>query len=130
MWESGLTFPVVFDSQAEIYTQADLSFSTLSHLDDIGLISFNNISPYNVTAIADKGALRYFGRTLVYERPPTRTTLNLGHAIFTNIGKELALLCGAEPVDGFFEYALKQWQAEGFKLLEVPQQFKSAMGVT
>jgi len=42
--------------------------------------------------------------------------LNIGSAIFTATGQQFINICGAKPVDGFFDYAIERWAKEGLTL--------------
>ena len=46
VWMIGTPTPLIFDSQNEIYTNNGINFSSLKHLDAIGLISFESLSGY------------------------------------------------------------------------------------
>src|SRR5437868_4326288 len=45
-WEIGNVVPLVFDVQADIYNRSGITFASLSHLESIGLIQFNNIGGF------------------------------------------------------------------------------------
>jgi hypothetical protein len=45
-WGVGNIIPLIFDSREQIYNNQGINFSTLSHLDDIGLVSFNHLSGF------------------------------------------------------------------------------------
>ena len=45
-WTIGDVVPLVFDVQAEIYNKYGINFNTLSHLESIGLVQFNNLSGF------------------------------------------------------------------------------------
>jgi hypothetical protein len=42
-------------------------------------------------------------------------SFDVGQALFTRSGKEIASLVESEAVDGFFEYVVARWQAWGIK---------------
>ena len=110
-WGVGDVMPLVFDAQAEIYNRFGLNFDTLSHLESIGLVQFNNITGFNLQKLPKSVAVVYYGRILILEmQNETDNMLELGHVLLTKIGKELAPICGSKPVDGFWEYVLERWQ--------------------
>jgi hypothetical protein len=45
-WGVGNIIPLIFDSREQIYNNQGINYSTLSHLDDIGLVSFNHLSGF------------------------------------------------------------------------------------
>ena len=40
-------------------------------------------------------------------------TLDVGKVLLTHAGQELATLCGAKPVEGFFEFVCERWRGQG-----------------
>lgn len=63
-WEIGNVVPLVFDTRAEIYNQKEISFSSLSHLESLGLIQFNNIAGFSELGIPKVATVLYYGRNL------------------------------------------------------------------
>lgn len=115
-WNIGTPVPLVFDSQNKIYTRNDITFSSLKHLDAIGLISFESLSGYVRKGFAKKTAVAYGVRVTVLEFPnDEKNDLNIGHAMFTDVGLQLAQFCQSEIVDGFYEYAMAEWLKNGVK---------------
>ena len=112
-WEIEELYPLIFDADDSIYGAGGIHFEALVHLDAIGLISFGQ-------ATFTKGRLprlivaKYYGTpvTIQFKRPDNNE-LVVGHALLTRIGLELARICGAQPVDGFLDYAIQQWRKEG-----------------
>ena len=45
-WQIGNIVPLVFDAQAEIYNRCGINFSSLSHLDSIGLVQFDSLAGF------------------------------------------------------------------------------------
>ena len=110
-WKIGDVVPLVFDAQAEIYNRFGINFGTLSHLESIGLIQFNNITGYNLQKLPKTVGVFYYGKILILEmQNETDNMLKIGHVLLTKIGKELAPICGSKPMDGFWEYVLEKWQ--------------------
>ena len=110
-WMIGGVVPLVFDARSKIYNDAGLNFSSLSHLESIGLIQFNNLTGYSQLQLPKNFAVIYYGRLLSLEMPnDADNTLELGHVLLTKIGQELAPICGSKPVDGFWEYVMDKWK--------------------
>ena len=40
----------------------------------------------------------------------------IGYVLLTNSGYELARICNPKPVDGFLDYVLENWKAQGLKV--------------
>jgi hypothetical protein len=113
VWEVGDDLiPLIFDQTKRIYLQHGVGFVTLSHLDDIGLISFGTLE-FTRRHLGMSFVARYYGSRLTMElKESGDSELGIGHVILTKTGSELARICGAEPVDGFLEYVIKQWEKE------------------
>lgn len=115
-WEIGGLFPVIFDYQASIYIDHGINFGTLSHLDDIGVISFQSAG-LRKTKLPQNIVIKYYGTPLNIEfKKPADNELKIGSAIFTATGRQFISICGAKPVDGFFDYTIERWAKEGLTL--------------
>lgn len=111
-WQIGNVVPLIFDVNAEIYSKNQINFGVLSHLESIGLIQFNSLSGFRRLELPKKFHVFYYGQPLLLEMPKdTGNELQLGHALLTRIGQELAPICGSAPVDGFMEYVREKWKA-------------------
>ncbi len=110
-WIFGKFTPLIFDSQAPIYNDKGINFSTLSHLDSIGLIQFSDLSGFNRQALPKTFAVSYYGQSLplVMENEKDNK-LATGKVLLTQVGHELASVCQAEGVDGFVDYVKEQWK--------------------
>ena len=70
LWHSdGRPIPLVFDVEATIYTSRRINFASLSHLEDVGLVKFNNLTGFFVQGIGKECQLHYYGRGLMLEMP-------------------------------------------------------------
>ena len=102
--------PLVFDIQADIYNKHGITFDTLSHLEVIGLIQFNAFG-FGADECPKRFAVYYHGKPLSLEMPKvTNNELDIGKAVLTKIGQELAPICGSKPIEGFYEYVKEQWK--------------------
>ncbi len=110
-WKIGNIIPLVFDAHAEIYNRSRINFSSLGHLESIGLIQFNSLAGYLQKKLAKKLGVLYYGRALLLEMPKDADNeLDIGTVLLTRIGQELAPICGGRPVEGFWEYVKDQWK--------------------
>jgi len=113
-WEIGNMIPLILDHQASIYVDHGVSFITLSHLDDIGLISFEPLAGFRSTDLPQAIVIKYYGTPLYIKlKKPANNELEIGHTIFTSTGHQLARICGAKPIDGFLDYVIERWTKEG-----------------
>lgn len=110
-WRIGGVVPLVFDQEAEIYDKYGINFSTLSHLESIGLVRFDHFAGFLINEAPKKSAVSYYGRELILEIPSdTDNKIDIGKVLLTKVGQELAPICGSKPVDGFWEYVKDQWK--------------------
>ena len=123
-FEIGNFVPVVFDYKASIYVEKGINFGTLSHLDDIGLISFESIgfTKYN---LPEAVVITYYGAPLYIKfKKPADNELKIGCSILTKTGHQLARICGAEPIDGFVDYVIEHWAKQGLTVSSPLQKKK------
>ena len=110
-WTIGDVVPLVFDSEAEIYNKHGVNFSTLIHLESIGLIQFNNLSGFAKRGLPKTCSVFYYGKWLTLEMPKDAdNTLEIGKTLLTKIGQELAPICGSKSMEGFRDYVMDKWK--------------------
>ncbi len=115
-WMIGDLTALVFDSQAEIYNKNGINFSSLTHLDDIGLIKFNYASAFKRQNLPKYWSVFYYGRPTIIEFQNDENNLDIGKVILTQAGKELAAICGSERSEGFYDYVIERWFRKGYIL--------------
>lgn len=111
IWMVGDLKPLVFDEQAEIYKRYGINFTSLNHLDSIGLIQFSPSSGVARYELPKRFFVSYHGKPLFLEMPKNNgNKLGVGKVLLSRTGQELAPICGSKPVDGFWEYVQEQWK--------------------
>lgn len=115
-WMVGDLTPLIFDEQNEIYNCMGINFPSLTHLDDIGLISFNNLSGFEKRGFGKYATIFYYGRAINIEFPQDSNVFPLGKILLTRAGQELAPICGSTPSDDYFSHVLTEWQKRGYIL--------------
>ena len=124
-WMAGDLMPLVFDEAEDIYKSCGINFGSLTHLDDIGLISFEPLAGFLKTGFLKSCVIYYYGKAVRVEFINEKDNqLMTGKVLLTRTGKQLASICGSKPVDGFVEYVVEKWSKEGF-LLSSPYPQKS-----
>jgi hypothetical protein len=116
IWTFGPTnlVPLIFDPKAKIYMDLGLTFVSLTHLNDLGLINFNSIMGISNNGLPQKVLVWYYGNPVGLHFPkPEKNTLNFGHAMLTKAGHQLAPICASKPGVGFLEYVLEVWNKQG-----------------
>lgn len=113
VWQPAESDPLllIFDYNAEIYTDHGIGFDSLQHLENIGLIK--QIFPLKGLALTNLPkycTLTYHGQPLVLElSKDADNEIRVGYVMFTSTGRELASICTSQPVEGFWEYVRAQW---------------------
>jgi hypothetical protein len=108
-WMVGEPVPLVFEHSDEIYKKNGISFSDLKHLDSIGLISFESNSGYRSFGLGEKYIIFYFGLPTLLEFTKEKDNeFQIGKTLFTQAGKELVSICGAQKNQEFYEYAVEK----------------------
>ncbi|MBI3414745.1 MAG: DUF2806 domain-containing protein [Verrucomicrobia bacterium] len=103
--------PIVFDVRDKIYSSHGIDFSGLVHLESIGLIKFNNINKFIRKRLPKRAEVFYYGKPLLLEfRFDSENQLEIGSTILTKIGQELAPICDAKPVEGFWDSVTERWK--------------------
>lgn len=113
-WFVGDIVPMIFESKDEIFTKNGINFSTLKHLDSIGLISFASVSGYKRIGFDKFTQIFYFGTPVVIEfNKDSDNEIQLGKALLTQTGQELASICGAQKNNDFYEYVVAKLHTQG-----------------
>ena len=109
-------FPLIYDVNHSIYTDHGINFMAISHLENLGLIHFDNLAGYVRKGLGQKGFVYYFDNKVWIEfQKPENNELQLGHVLLTQTGQQLAPICGAQPRDGFVDYVKEKWKGLGYK---------------
>jgi hypothetical protein len=107
----GATIPFIYDANEEVYQQRGLNFESLTHLDNIGLITFDNITGFVMNSSEPEVVLDYYGTKtrLRLEVVEEKRRLDIGKAILTEAGKELFSATMAKPLAGFLDSLDSRW---------------------
>ena len=110
-WIFGDFTPLIFNAQDPIYNDNGINFSTLSHLDNIGLIQFNSLSGFSRQGLPKTFTVSYCGQVVPLEMKNEKDNkVTIGKVLLTQVGRELATVCQAQGVDGFVDYVKEQWK--------------------
>ncbi len=118
-WFSGSTIvlPLIYDEKKSIYNDVGINFNALTHLDDIGLISFNSFGGYKRLGFPKQIIINYFGQPTIIEfKKEENNELETGKVLLSKIGQQLAPICGSKPIDGFKDYVIDLWIKKGLIL--------------
>ena len=112
-WDIGGLVPFIYlghpdFSFPDIYEKNQINERGLSDLESIGLIQLTD-GRFEVRVPRKRAS--YFDRQVSLRlRDSDKIVLPIGRVRLTKVGKELAPICGAEPVEGFFESCITNWK--------------------
>ncbi len=116
-WFIGDVVPLIFDVKDPIYNDKGINFNSLTHLDDIGLISFNNISGFKRIGFPKQITIFYYGTPLNLEfQKEDGNEIETGRVLLTKTGQQLSNISGSKPVDGFVHFVIERWAKKGIVL--------------
>jgi hypothetical protein len=79
-------------------------------MDSIGLVQFNNLSGFVRKSLPKTFTVSYCGQPLSLTMPNEKDNeLNIGRVLLTRVGSELASVCQAPGIEGFFDYVKSRW---------------------
>ena len=104
----------IYGGEKSIYNRNGISFSTLTHLDNIGIINFG-AGGFSRGGFPKVITIAYYGTLITIEFPNMdNNTFDIGFVLLTEAGRELALICGSSRSDEFLEFTLTKWQELGY----------------
>lgn len=112
----GLT-PIIHDLENKCFKEAGLKFVSFLHLASLSLIEFKDDSGYSVKDVSKCSAF-YFGRRHLISLAEGKTYLELGHALLTTTGKELAPIAGSEAMETYRTSVVEKWRKEGWTVVD------------
>ncbi len=114
-WMIGNVTPLVFDVQEKIYNAHGIDFSSLIHLESLGLIQFNHLAGFRRLGLPKQFAIFYYGKAVKLSLAKDENNeLEIGHILLTQAGQELAPICGSRPVPEFLSFVIDRWKAAGY----------------
>ncbi len=127
-WMIGQLTPLVYELDADVYAHFGINFEAVTHLDNIGLVTFDALAGFVKGKLPKHARVLYYGRAVDLELPgESDNQLEVGHVLLTKVGQELAPICGAEPSGEFLEYICATWEKKGYK---VEHASADALGLT
>jgi len=106
---------VVVNHNDKIYVDAGISFATLVHLEAMGVIKFDtesSLASFSIQGLPKNFVASYFDNRFTAELPDTaQGAIRMGKVMFTSVGRQIAAISGATPVEGFAEYCIGHYWA-------------------
>ncbi|MGI9297297.1 MAG: DUF2806 domain-containing protein [Gammaproteobacteria bacterium] len=109
--------PMIYDHRASVYNKQGRMFDILKHLDAIGLVSTDTVAGYRLESKVPATMVSYFDKfvQLSLSKEKDQYFLQSGHALFTEAGRQLLPICGAQASDEFFAYLMEEWKTRNCK---------------
>jgi hypothetical protein len=120
----GFPAPLVYSTSDKIYNDHGITFETLLHLQNFGLIRFDSRDGFFVRP--KQSFIEYYQKRVWIGLPIENGAIDLGHVVFSQAGEELQAICDAQPVDGLIEYIRAQWRSLGYTTEPEPEPTTSA----
>jgi len=116
-WFMGNAIPLIMDVENKIFNKEGINFTSLKHLDAIGLIAFESLAGYKRHGLGKFAHIFYFGTPTLVEFSKARDNeIQIGKALLTQAGQELAPICGAKRNEAFYKYIIGKWHEQGLVL--------------
>ena len=113
VWQIGSLNPLVFDVQHEMYNRNGINFGNVIQLEALGLVQDGGALGFRRINLPKTVLVYYYGNPVVLTMPKeSENELDVGKVMLTQAGHELAPICGARQVAGFFEYIYDRWAGE------------------
>ena len=106
-------YPIVFDYRQGLYRRVGIDFRSLTHLDALGLVRYDNLSGFRIVDLPQSILAYYGGRQVGLTLPKdSENELDVGKVLLTQSGSELFRVVNANIAEGFFEYVYDKWAGE------------------
>jgi len=118
--DAGSKIPFIFSPEDKIYNDHGINFSTLSHLEYLGLLKFNDLAGFLLSLSEPCILVHYFNTPIVIstkENKDTKLQLQAGKIMLTASGLQLLTIAGATPVAGFLDYFVDELKKSGYEVI-------------
>lgn len=113
----GPPYPLIYDDTDAVYVDHGIHFDSLSHLESLGLIQYDNIKVFYVGLREHEGNIMYFGVPVWMSLgKQDGSRFEIGRVKLTRAGVELANACEPGPVNGFVDYLREKWKELGYRV--------------
>lgn len=114
-WQIGNNIaPLIFDVNEPTKEDESINFSSISHLSNIGLITFQITGGFARSGVPKEYITAYYGKAIRLEFPLEKNTLEMGACMFTAVGLQLANISGSKPIMAFFDRVVSVWSEKGY----------------
>jgi hypothetical protein len=118
-WKTDIESLLIYDEN-EVYTTAGISYPSIAHLEDMGLVKFESLG-FATNGLPQEVMLSYGGRHIIIELPSGVYksgvySFNTGRVMFTQAGRQLASICESVKSEEYFKHVLQIWLNMGYVL--------------
>lgn len=113
---AGQPIPLILNINNSLYTSMGINFESLTHLEYLGLISFNKLSGFCYNLPGREFVMLYHGTLLKFIFPNLNAQLQIGSALLTKAGKELAPISGSKTDEAFLKYLIEEFEKQNIKV--------------
>ncbi|MFC1538967.1 DUF2806 domain-containing protein [Candidatus Latescibacterota bacterium] len=126
-WKMGVIYPLIFDVKSEVYIQQGINFNTLSNIENLGLIKFDDLAGFARYKLPKKITVSYFGKNVEITFPKdVDNKLELGKVLLSRVGEQLFSVCKSTPIDEYFSFVYDRWASKSLVPKSENQQEDSA----
>lgn len=119
VWIQGEPLPLIFDLHDEVYQRQGLTLAGLKRLADLGLIQFDSHG-FVKKGFGQHTRLFYCGKpTKIGFSNDANNSLDLGHVLFTEHGKQFFSTIAVFKNQQFYEYVIRRWFQQGLSLSSI-----------
>ena len=118
IWHIGTEFVCIIKAdENKILKKNGMDFDSLVHLDEIGLITFDNTKTFHKKGLPKNIKFFYFNTPIYVKFPMEKNNfLHIGNVLLSKMGKELVPIAGAEPIPEFLDYVIDEWSKQAIKV--------------
>ena len=105
--------PLVYDPQLTVYNQLGINFSSIGHLEALGLVRHSGATSFIKTNLPNTASAVYATTEVTLTFPSAEMNqLDVGEVLFTNYGRQLLSITGVQVAEGFFIYVYDLWASQ------------------
>lgn len=110
VWQIRALTPVILDADKLDDGDGSMNLASLNHLESIGLINLQVVGGFARTKLPEELLCFYYQKAVVLQFPSeSDNQLQIGVAMLTFAGTQLATICGSKPNKPYYENVLQFW---------------------
>ncbi|HEM6962609.1 TPA: DUF2806 domain-containing protein [Legionella pneumophila] len=109
---AGQIFPIILNTDHILYKSRGINFETLTHLEHLGLISFNPVTGFGFDISSQEYMLLYNHYLIKLRFTQLTNNLPTGLALLTRSGKQLAPISGYQTTEEILNYFIEDFKVK------------------